>query len=157
MVFFWLPDLKSIYDMRAARREQATRVASLNAIKAAVKRRFAQTRKQRHLVEILYRNETTRIKKPMLPPKWCVGGLQRMAWRCHANREHATMAQNTERRAFRGRLMLYHPVPILAANEYILKTAIHKLKLDAAQILAREWDIPDKVRYPYSRNVYTIA
>jgi len=157
MVFFWLPDLESIYDMRAARTEQATRVASLNAIKAAVKRRFAQTRRQRHLVEILYKNETTRIKKPMLPPKWCVGGLQRMAWRCHASRENATMAQNTERRAFRGRLMLYHPVPILAANEYILKTAIHKLKLDAAQIGEREWDIPDKVRYPYSRNVYTIA
>jgi hypothetical protein len=54
--------------------------------------------------------------------------------------------------------MVYHPVPILASNEYIFKTAVSKLKLDAATLLWRmgEWEIPNNVRYPYSRKVYTI-
>ena len=158
MVFFWLPDIASLYDMRALRAEQADRVAKLNTIKAAVKRRFAQAQKKRHVAEVLYKNEVARIKKPMLPAKWCIGGLQSMAWRCHASHESATMAQTARRRAFRTRLMVYHPVPILASNEYILKTAVSKLKLDAATLLWRmgEWEIPDNVRYPYSRRVYTV-
>jgi hypothetical protein len=158
MVFFWLPDIASLYDMPALRAEQAVRVAKLNTIKAAVKRRFAQAHKPRHLAEILYRNETTRVRKPLLPAKWCVGGPQSMAWRCHASRESATMAQTAERRTLRARLMLYHPVPILASNEYVLKTAVGKLKLDAKTLIWKknDWDMPDSVRYPYSRKVYTI-
>jgi len=156
MLFFWKPDIAGLYNLPALRIEQASRVRKVNTLKAAIKRRFAQAQKPRYRAETLYNNEIVRVKKPLLPPKWCVGGPQSLAWRCHSSHENPTMAMVAQRRTFKAKLMMYHPVPILAPGEYVLKTAVQKLKLNAETVLLEHWDIPDRVRFPYSRKVYQV-
>ena len=155
MVFFWLPDIRRLYDMDALRLAQKARVASVNSLKAAFKRRFAQAQALRHRVERLHRNEIKRIRKPMLPLRWFAGGPQRLAWCCDYTFETISHTALVERRAFKGRLRLYHPVPLLASNEYVLKTAISRLGLTAVD--RTQWDIEEARPNSYTRRVYELT
>ena len=60
MIFFWKPDLEKFFPLADMRRAQLQRLSSLNIIKAAFKRAFAQKQKRRYLVEYLHSNEVKR-------------------------------------------------------------------------------------------------
>ena len=143
MVFFWRPDIASIYDLPRMRAAQIDKIARLNVIKAAIKRRYAQAHRLRHLVEILHVNELRRIKHPLMPARWCVGGAQKLAWRFHRNRESPSLAQIAQRRMLQARLRMLYPVPLMAYNEYVLKTAIQKLTWKKCQTMT--WDDDHKM------------
>jgi len=159
MVFFWLPDIKSLYDMPALRRQQRERVAKLNVIKAAVRRQFACKFRPRHKVEILHANELKRIRKPLLPPKWFVGGMQKLGWRCSHNIESASSLQVNARGTFKLRLRMHRPVPILGKLEFVLKTAVSKFKLNAETLEANRgrWESPRDRVAPYIPRILSIT
>jgi len=136
MVFFWRPDVAAIYDLPVMRAAQIDKISKLNVLKAALKRRYAQAQRRRHVVEILHTNELRRIKNPLMPARWCVGGAQKLAWRCRSRRESASLAQIAQRRALQAKLRMLHPVPLLAKNEYVMKTAIQKLTWEKCRIMA---------------------
>jgi hypothetical protein len=61
MIFFWKSDLEKFFPLAEMQRAQLLRVSSLNIIKAAFKRAFAQKQKRRYLVEYLHSNEVARL------------------------------------------------------------------------------------------------
>ena len=159
VVFFWLPDLKSLFDMPALRVQQTERVAKINLLKAVFKRAYASKLLPRHKVEALHANELKRIKKPLLPATWFVGGLQKLGWRCTRNTENASIPVVNTWRRLKVTLRMHRPVPILGKMEFVLKTAISKFKLDLESLEANRsrWESPSDHVFPFVPRILSVA
>ena len=159
MVFFWLPDIKCLYDLPALRREQAERVQKINLLKAAFKRKFAQIAPARHRLEVLHANELTRIRKPLAFDSWCAGGPERIFWLRNRKTQNFVYRGTVEMRQLEARLMIHQPVPITGANEFVLKTALSTFKLDADGLERNrhQWEIENPQRYHYKTKIYAIS
>jgi len=127
MVFLWKADIERLFDLSQKRKEQSHRLWHLNKIKAACKMRYAMEicKNRRHCVEQLHFNEIKRHASPVQLEKHLFIGCSpsKGLLPAYIRLEHA----------FRNIL----PLPLLADDEYDLRCAIDKLRLNPETLKAK--------------------
>jgi len=132
-VFFWRPDVDRLYDLSRCEAEQAAKLLQINRLKACLKRLFIRILPPRYMVEHAFRNEMRRSKEPLLLCTWFVGGPFSLGWRTIPNRGDPSHIRS----AFDKLIENYYSMPLLARDEYVLKTALRRLQLNADTLRER--------------------
>jgi len=133
MVFFWRSDVNRLFDLSSCEAKQAAKVSHINLLKACLKRRFIQSLPRRYMLERAFRNEIKRIKEPLRVDSWFVGGPESLGWRTIPNRKNPAHIRSP----FDKMIKDYYCMPLLARDEYILKTALSRLRLNADSLRQR--------------------
>jgi len=126
MIFFWKPDLEKLFDLDALRVEHHARMRALRCIGASFKRKFVWASRGRYFLERVHKNEIRRITMPLTQSRNMLVGTN---WSCAylLNRDANTEAPKIDlRHAFKTQI----PLPILTDDEYTIKTAVSRLRLN---------------------------
>jgi len=132
-VFFWRPDIDCLFNLSRCEAEQTAKLLLINRLKGCLKRRFVQHLSRRYMIEHAFRNEMRRFKEPLLLGTWFVGGPDSLGWRTIPNKGDPSHIRS----AFNRLIEHYHSMPLLARDEYVLKTALRHLQLNADTVLER--------------------
>ena len=132
-VFFWRPDIDCLFNLPRCEAEQITKLSSINRLKGCLKRLFVQRLSRRYMIEHAFLNEMRRFKEPLLLGTWFVGGPYSLGWRTIPNKGDPSHIRS----AFDKLIEHYHSMPLLARDEYVLKTALRRLQLNAVTVLER--------------------
>ena len=147
LVFFWRPDIDNLFNLSRCEAEHTAKLLLINRLKGCLKRRFIQALVPRYRLKQAFRNEMRRVKELLLVSTWFVGGPESLGWRTIPRKGDPSYIRS----AFDKLIEHYYCMPLLGRDEYVLKTALRRLQLNA-DTLQQQTDLMAEASGPIQSN-----